>query len=63
MTFITAKKDLPCGTIINIEPNALWIATGNGVLKVYKVQLEGKKAMTVRDFLRGHRNLLGSKLG
>jgi methionyl-tRNA formyltransferase len=40
----------------------LGIATGEGVLGVLKVQLEGKKAMTAADFLRGQRDFIGSVL-
>ena len=38
------------------------IATCEGVLGVSTVQLEGKKAMSAVDFLRGQRGLLGAML-
>jgi methionyl-tRNA formyltransferase len=40
----------------------LGITTGNGILGVMKVQLEGKREMTAADFLRGQRDFIGSVL-
>ena len=33
--------------------DAFYVRTGNGLLKVTQVQLEGKKRMGVKDFLLG----------
>jgi methionyl-tRNA formyltransferase len=41
---------------------AFGIGTGDGVLGVCKVQLEGKKAVPAIDFMRGQRGFLGSKV-
>jgi methionyl-tRNA formyltransferase len=41
---------------------ALAIATGAGVLVVKQVQLEGKKAMSVEEFLRGYPQIVGEVL-
>ena len=38
------------------------IGTRDGVLGVLQVQLEGKRAMSAADFLRGQRQLLGARL-
>lgn len=40
----------------------LGIGTGEGVLGVLRVQLEGKKAMSGAEFLRGQRDLIGAVL-
>lgn len=45
-------KEVP-GTLLSTENGVLTIATGKGVLMVQEVQLEGKKRMTVGEFLRG----------
>lgn len=42
---------------------AFGIATGEGILGVRRLQLEGKKAMSAEDFLRGQRGFVGSLLG
>jgi methionyl-tRNA formyltransferase len=41
---------------------AFGVATGDGVLGVLRVQLEGKRAMSAADFLRGQRQLIGAIL-
>lgn len=40
----------------------LGISTGEGLLSVLKVQLEGKRAMTAAEFLRGQRDFIGAVL-
>jgi len=40
----------------------LGIGTGEGVLSVLRVQMEGKKAMSAAEFLRGQRDFIGSVL-
>lgn len=42
------------GTVIALEKDAIYVQTGEGVLKLTEVQLEGKKRMAVRDFLLGY---------
>ena len=39
------------------------VGTGEGVLGLRKIQLEGKKAVSVADFLRGQKGFIGDKLG
>ena len=39
------------------------VATGEGALLLEEIQLAGKRAMLVEDFVRGHRDFLGSELG
>ncbi len=41
----------------------LTIATGNGLLIVEKLQLEGKKVMSADEFLRGYSQIVGVALG
>lgn len=48
------------GTVISESPEGIQIATGEGVLNLTQLQLPGKKAMQVRDFLNG-RSLLDRK--
>ena len=38
------------------------IGTGEGILRVLSVQLEGKRVMSADEFLRGHRNFIGEML-
>lgn len=42
---------------------AFGIGTGSGILGIIRIQLEGKKAMTAAEFMRGQRQLIGVVLG
>ncbi len=45
-----------------LDNNELCVQTGNGVLVLKTVQLEGKKPMPVKDFLNGHSEIIGAVL-
>lgn len=51
------------GEILHSENDLLIIATGNGSLRLLKIQLEGKRPLPVADFLRGQQVLPGQILG
>ena len=51
------------GSIARITKGELCIATGEGLLSVLEVQLEGKKRMATADFLRGVTLTEGEMLG
>jgi len=55
-------KDAP-GTIIEVLKDAIYIRTGDGILRIDEVQLEGKRRMAVRDFLLGAKVSVKEKLG
>ncbi len=55
---ISSQK--PAGTVISESPEGICVATGDGVVSFSRLQLPGKKAMDVRDFLNG-RSLLDVK--
>ncbi|MFA6636030.1 MAG: methionyl-tRNA formyltransferase [Candidatus Omnitrophota bacterium] len=46
-----------------VSETKLIVKTGRGALRVGKLQLEGKKAMTSDEFLLGHKDLAGTVLG
>ena len=48
------------GEIVNISKDSFCIATGNGLLEIHKLQIEGKKILNTADFLRGYRIEKGS---
>jgi methionyl-tRNA formyltransferase len=51
------------GRVVAIEAKAgFGVGTGDGILGVSRVQMEGKKAMSAEEFLRGQRDLLGAVL-
>ncbi|TET25995.1 MAG: hypothetical protein E3J67_02645, partial [Dehalococcoidia bacterium] len=41
---------------------ALGVGTGDGILGVETVQLEGKRAISAAEFLRGQRQFIGAIL-
>lgn len=43
------------GEIIEIQPDGIAVATGEGALKITEIQMEGKRRMDIAEFLRGHR--------
>lgn len=54
--------DMP-GTVCVAGPKELCVRTGNGVLRILELQLEGKKRMDVSAFLRGYAIEPGTILG
>jgi methionyl-tRNA formyltransferase len=52
------------GEVIALEePPGVGVVTGQGVLGLCQVQLEGKRAMSADDFVRGKRDFIGCVLG
>ena len=47
---------------INKEGMAFGVYTGDGILGILKVQLEGKRVMLTVEFLRGQRQFIGAVL-
>lgn len=43
------------GCVVKASEDEFWIQTGDGILSLREVQLEGKKRMAVADFLRGYK--------
>lgn len=56
------NKDIP-GTIIEVLKDAIYVRTGNGILRIDELQLEGKKRMSVQAFLAGFKLNVGEMLG
>lgn len=57
------NTDKKPGTVVKADPeNGLLIQTGEGILKVNRLQLAGKKRMSTADFLRGYEIEIGKRL-
>ncbi|MFQ3170770.1 MAG: methionyl-tRNA formyltransferase [Oleispira sp.] len=56
MTLAEPTTLLP-GTIVRVSNEGVDVATGAGLIRLLNIQLIGKKAMTIRDFLNGQPNL------
>ncbi len=65
---LPGEKTLEVGQVVALpriaeEPGAVFgVGTGDGILGVLKVQLEGKRAMSAAEFLRGQREFIGAML-
>ena len=62
-TLSKEQRQQQFGTIVTIEKDSFGILTGEGILVVKELQLEGKRRMTVEEFLRGASLELGTLLG
>lgn len=51
------------GSIVRVDKDFFEVATGSGSLRVYELQMEGKKRMSAHDFLLGVKIEPGEKLG
>lgn len=51
------------GEIFKIDKDSILVAAGQGALRIMEVQLEGKKRMSVHDFLLGVKMQTGEVLG
>lgn len=61
--YLTNLSEASCGQVVASDKENLVIMTGNGLLKLNEVQLEGKKRMSIQDFLRGKKIEPGTVLG
>ncbi len=61
---LPGKGEHRLGQVVALNrPEAVFgVSTGDGILGVIKVQLQGKRAMPAVDFLRGQRRLIGAVL-
>ncbi|MBI4302786.1 MAG: methionyl-tRNA formyltransferase [Chloroflexi bacterium] len=61
---LPAAEKLPAGQVIALDKGevAFGVGTGEGVLGVSRLQLEGKRAMSGAEFLRGQRQFVGAVL-
>ena len=49
------------GTILEVDGDRLIVATGHGRLRIVEIQAEGKRPMSARAFLAGHRLTPGAR--
>jgi len=59
---IAEENDAAEGQVVAMARGGFGIKTGNGVLEILVVQLEGKREMAADEFLRGKRQLIGDML-
>ena len=60
-----AERSGEPGEVIALSPPApvvVGVGTGDGILGLLRIQLEGKKEMSAEEFVRGQRDFIGSNL-
>ncbi len=60
MVSSVVPQGLQPGDVYGIDKNGFYIATGDGGLRILKLQAEGKRAMSAAEFLRG-KDLYGKR--
>ena len=60
---LTEPSSQPPGTILKMESDGIYVATGKGIIKITELQLAGKKRMSTATFLGGARMKVGQRLG
>jgi len=58
-----APLQQPPGTIAEVSPDGITVATGNGYLLLTEVQLENRRKMTAAEFVKGNALPAGTRLG
>ena len=51
------------GTVVRLDDSTIAVLTGSGAVEVQSLQMEGRRAMSVADFVRGYGDFVGSTLG
>jgi methionyl-tRNA formyltransferase len=59
---LPAEKDIAAGQVDVLSDGSAGVGTGNGILKINMLQMEGKKPMSSAEFIRGQRQFAGSLL-
>jgi methionyl-tRNA formyltransferase len=59
---LSGEKSLRVGEVVATSSAALGVSTGDGVLGILRLKLEGKRALSAAEFLRGQREFIGTVL-
>jgi len=57
------RADAPPGTVVALRKDGIAVATGDGLLVLRRVRLEGRNPVAGADFARGQRDMEGAVLG
>lgn len=57
------EKKAPAGTVVDVDKDSFTVQCGQGQLRIDSVQLQGKRRMSVHDFLLGRSLETGTRLG
>jgi len=60
---VTGRKTQGTAGLVVKDESGIGVVTGDNILRLVEVQLEGKRAMSAMDFSRGQPAFVGSRLG
>jgi methionyl-tRNA formyltransferase len=60
-TVSPARSPAAAGSVVAAQGDELSVATASGILRIVELQAEGKRPVTAREFLAGHRVEAGSR--
>lgn len=50
------------GQVVALSEGGAGVVTGDGILELRRVQLEGRRAIGIKEFISGHRDFIGARL-
>ncbi len=59
---VETRSEAPSGAVVEYGGGEVAVATGDGLLVLDEVQLEGRRPTALREFLQGHPDLAGCRL-
>ena len=59
--YVDDESGMKPGDVCRVEKDAIYVQTGKGELVITNIQIQGKKAMPVKDFLLGKKILVGDR--
>ena len=60
---VNRSSDGTPGTVVRLDDSTIAVLTGNGALEIQNLQIEGRRAMSSVEFVRGYGDFIGSSLG
>ncbi len=57
------KTSFNPGQVIDVSKSKLYVQTGNGILSIIRLQLEGKRSLDIKPFLNGYSLKIGDYFG
>ena len=57
------KSNFNPGQVVDMSKEKLFIQTGNGLISITHLQLEGKKSLDIKSFLNGYNLNIGDYFG
>ena len=60
---LDSEASLSAGQVVSLDARGVGVATGDGILGLHRVQLEGRRPVSAAELLAGHPEIVGSVLG